>query len=163
MRKWEKNHNSVSIDYGPLTFSLKINERYVKLESDETAIRDSKWQKDADTKNWPSYEIYPDSPWNYGLVFDEQNLENSFKIHKEEWPEDNFPFTVNAVPIWISTKGRQIPQWKLDEYDLCGELKDSPVKSEEPTEDIELIPMGAARLRISSFALIGDGPDAHEW
>jgi DUF1680 family protein len=55
LRTWNKNHNSVSVDYGPLTFSLKIDERYVRLESDETAIGDSKWQKDADTGNWPSY------------------------------------------------------------------------------------------------------------
>ena len=38
-----------------------------------------------------------------------------------------------------------------------------PVKSNEPVEEITLIPMGAARLRISSFPQIGDGPDAHVW
>ena len=30
VRTWEKNHRSVSIDYGPLTFSLKIAERLVR-------------------------------------------------------------------------------------------------------------------------------------
>lgn len=163
LRAWEKNHNSVSIDYGPLTFSLKIDERYVKLKSDETAIRDSKWQKDADVSLWPSYEIYPDSPWNYGLVLDKENLNKSFKIHKKAWPLDNFPFSVDAVPISISAKGKQIPQWKIDKYGLAGELKDSPAKSDEKIEDIELIPMGAARLRISAFPVIGEGTNAVEW
>lgn len=163
LRTWNKNHNSVSVDYGPLTFSLKIEERYVKLESDETAIGDSKWQKDADTRNWPSYEIYADSPWNYGLVLDKENLEKSFEIHKKTWPKDNFPFSVDAVPISISAKGKQIPQWKMDEYGLAGELKDSPVVSNEEAAEIELIPMGAARLRISAFPVIGDGKDAVDW
>ena len=27
---WEKNHNSVSINYGPLTFGLKIKENIIK-------------------------------------------------------------------------------------------------------------------------------------
>ena len=29
---WVKNHNSVSVNYGPLTFSLKIKEDYIKKE-----------------------------------------------------------------------------------------------------------------------------------
>ena len=52
------------------------------------------------------------------------------------------------MPIFITTKGKQIPEWQLDEYGLAGELKDSPVLSDEKVEEIELIPMGAARLRI---------------
>ena len=99
----------MSLNYGPLTFSLKIDERYVELKSDETAIRDSKWQKDADISQWPSYEIYPDSPWNYGLILNKENLEKSFEIHKKEWPTDNFPFSVDAVPISISANGKKIP------------------------------------------------------
>jgi hypothetical protein len=30
-------------------------------------------------------------------------------------------------------------------------------------EEITLIPMGAARLRISAFPVASDRPDAHEW
>jgi DUF1680 family protein len=163
LKTWELNHNSVSLNYGPLTFSLKINERYVKLESDKTAIHDSKWQEGADTEQWPSYEIYPDSPWNYGLILDKNDLEKSFEVHKKDWPATNFPFNVSDVPISIVAKGKAIPQWTIDEYGLAGELKDSPVASGEPEEKIELIPMGAARLRISAFPVIGDGPEAVQW
>jgi hypothetical protein len=46
---------------------------------------------------------------------------------------------------------------------LIDEVQQSPVKSEERTETVTLIPMGCARLRISAFPWIGEGPDATEW
>jgi len=156
LKTWEKNHNSMSINYGPLTFSLKISERFVKVESDETAVHDARWQKGADRQQWPSFEIYPDSPWNYGLILDKNDPLQSFRIEKGNWPDTNFPFNTSDVPIRVYAKGKIIPEWTIDEYGLAGELMDSPVSSIEPVEDIELIPMGAARLRISAFPVIGE-------
>jgi hypothetical protein len=46
---------------------------------------------------------------------------------------------------------------------LCAVLQASPARSEQPVEKITLIPMGAARLRISAFPTIGTGADAHPW
>ncbi len=163
VRRWEKNHNSATVDYGPLTLSLKIGERYDRFDSTETAIGDSKWQAGVNTDLWPSWEIHPTTPWNYGLVFDESNPADSFTVTRRAWPQDDFPFTLEAAPIVVKAKGRKIPNWKLDRYGLCDVLQDSPVKSEEPVENIELIPMGAARLRISAFPVIGSGPEATEW
>jgi len=40
---WHVNQDSRSINYGPLTFSLKIKENYKEVSSVETAIGDSKW------------------------------------------------------------------------------------------------------------------------
>ena len=160
---WEKNHNSVSIDYGPLTFSLKIGEEYIRKESDKTAIMDSKWQKDVDTKEWPSYEIHPTTNWNYGLVLDQNSPAKTFTVETKEWPDDNYPFTTDAAPIVLKVTAKRISGWTIDKYGLAGELKNSPVKSNEPTETVELIPMGAARLRISSFPVIGESEDANDW
>jgi hypothetical protein len=151
---WEKNHNSASVNYGPLTFALKIKEKYILKESDKTAISDSKWQKGVDKKKWPSWEIHPDSDWNYGLVYDSENLEKSFKVINRDWPESDFPFTHKENPISLIASGAQIPGWQLDEHQLCGELMDSPVRTDSPVEQIELIPMGAARLRISAFPVV---------
>jgi DUF1680 family protein len=50
LRTWTKNHHSVSVDYGPLTYSLKIGER---------------WEKYGDrSADWPD-EVFPSTPWNY--------------------------------------------------------------------------------------------------
>ncbi len=154
LRTWARNKNSVSVDYGPLTFSLKIKEKYIRFDTKATAQYDSKWQENADPSQWPSFEIQPESDWNYGLSGDLSNLSTLFSVIRKPWPADNFPFTLSAVPIEMTTKGRKIPQWTIDQYGLCAELPVSPVASTEKEEIITLVPMGAARLRISAFPII---------
>ena len=154
-REWVKNKKSVSINYGPLTFSLLIKENYIKKGSKDTAIWDSRWQEGVDAEAWPSWEIHPASPWNYGLIYDPaKSLESQFAIEKREFPKDNYPFTNDAAPIILKTKGRQIPAWGLDQHWLCGILPESPVTSTSPVTDLTLVPMGGARLRISAFPVI---------
>jgi hypothetical protein len=154
-RTWEANNNSVSVDYGPLAFSLKIDEKYVKVASGETAVHDARWQKGADPSEWPSWEIYPATPWNYAL----SNLR--FEISNRPWPKDDFPWTAESAPIQITTRARRLPEWILDETGLVAELQDSPAKTTEPEETIVLIPMGAARLRISAFPTASE--TGHQW
>lgn len=163
VKEWELNHNSVSVYYGALSFSLKIVEEYRKQESDKTAQRDSKWQQGVNIDDWPSYEILPLSVWNYGLIFDKENPSLSFSIKENTWPHDNFPFTLESTPIELEVDAKRIPEWKIDEYGLVGELQDSPLWSDEPVEKISLLPMGAARLRISAFPVIADKKDAVRW
>ena len=150
---WQVNQDSRSIHYGPLTFSLKIRENYTTVSSTETAIGDSKWQKNADPGKWPSYEITPASDWNYALVIDDRlPLEQNFEVVRTTWPADDHPFTVESAPIEIKVRGKKVKGWVIDQYGLTGEL---PVKEfrkfDAETEEITLIPMGAARLRISAF------------
>ena len=73
------------------------------------------------------------------------------------------PFTLDGVPIELVASGKMIPQWQLDDVGLVGLLQPSPVKTDTPREQITLVPMGAARLRISAFPVVGEGPDAQPW
>jgi hypothetical protein len=148
VRRWVKNKNAASVDYGPLTFSLRIGER---------------WKTYGTDKNWPEFEVFPTSPWNYGLVLDFANPADSFKVIRKPGPVPAQPFTPETVPIELQARARKIPGWKQDSVGLVGKLQSSPVKTSEPVETITLIPMGAARLRITSFPVVGDGPDAHDW
>ncbi len=154
LRQWEVNKKSVSVNYGPLTFSLKIAERYEKLDSKATAIGDSKWQQGANATQWPTFEIYPESPWNYALQLTGLNPLQNLKVSRKIWPQDNFPFTTGSVPIEVRAKGQRIPSWKIDRYGLCGVLPDENAIKDDKVEEIILIPMGAARLRISSFPTV---------
>ena len=154
VRIWEKNKNSMSVDCGALTFSLKISERYVKIDSTRSAIGDSGWQPGVDSQKWPSFEIQPESDWNYGLSMESENPAKAFEIVRKEWPSDDFPFTLAATPIELKARGRKIPSWTMDKDGLCGVLPQSPVQSDEETVSLTLIPMGCARLRISAFPVV---------
>jgi len=154
IQQWDKNKNSVSVNYGPLTFSLKIKEDYKQMDSKASAIGDSKWQANVDESKWPSYEIYPASNWNYGLLQSDVKDVSGFEIIRKQWPADDFPFSQENVPIEIKTKGRQILSWQVDKYGLCDTLPQSPVMVSTPVESVSLIPMGAARLRISAFPVV---------
>src|SRR6185312_10415345 len=154
LQLWTRNKNSVSVNYGPLTFSLKIDEYYKKMDSKKASQQDSKWQASADQTKWPAYEIYPASKWNYGLLLTDQPLDQQFEMVKRPWPKDNYPFSQKNVPLMIKAKGKLIPDWTIDQYGLCGVLPESPVTVNTKEEAIELIPMGAARLRISAFPVV---------
>jgi hypothetical protein len=163
VRQWARNNGSVSVDYGPLTFSLKIGERYDRFDSTKTAIGDSSWQASADPSKWPSHEIHPTTPWNYGLVLNERKPAKSFQLARRPWPQDNFPFTPESAPLVITAKARQIPEWTLDRHGLCAPLQASPAFSTQPVETVSLIPMGAARLRIAAFPTVSPKPIANRW
>ncbi|NOY38129.1 MAG: hypothetical protein GXO83_11225 [Chlorobi bacterium] len=134
--RYTQNKNSISVNYGPLTLSLKIDEKYIR---------------NGGTEKWPAWEIFPGSAWNYGLVLDDQNPGKSFEIIKKEWPVSNMPFTQDNTPIVIKSRAKQIPEWKLNAQGLAEKLPLSPVQTNKPAETVTFIPMGAARLRISAF------------
>jgi hypothetical protein len=148
VRKWVQNHGAVSVDRGPLTYALQIAERY---------------ERTGGTDRWPAYDILPDSPWNVGLVLDAEDPARSFKLVRGTMPAGDSPWTQENVPLRLQAQGRRIPEWQLDQHGLVAELQDSPVRSDEPVQEITLIPMGAARLRISAFPVIGNGPNAARW
>jgi hypothetical protein len=150
-RTWAQNRGSISVDRGPLTYSLKIEEKYEKLQSDKHAQWDSRWQPGADPSKWPSYEIMPGSVWNYGLAIDPRDAGEVIEVVSKSWPSDNRPFTVGTVPIELKVPARLIESWQIDKNGLAGKVPASPAATDAPVETVTLVPMGAARLRVSSF------------
>ena len=149
VRVWEKQGGAVTVDRGPLSYSVRIGEDWRREESDTA------------TEEWPDWEVLPTTPWNYGLLYDPSDLEGSFRVSEKGKVPDQ-PWTLEAAPIEIRTRAKRIPDWVMvDEH--VTDLQPSPIKSGEPVEEITLIPMGCARLRMCVLPVIGEGPDAREW
>ncbi len=150
---WQQNKSSVSIDYGPLTLSLKIDEEFEQHDSrdHEFVQDDSHWQEGVDASLWPCYVLRAKSPWNYGLVVDEQNLPVEFSVSRKPYPENDQPFTLDGVPLEFTAVGRQIPSWGFDATGMTDFLPTKYAPRATETTPITLVPMGAARLRISAF------------
>ena len=148
-RVWATNAGSMSVNYGPLSFSMRIRERWERYGNRNP--------------NWPEWEVFPANAWNYGLVVDAANPASSFELVRTRGPVASQPWTLDTVPVKLLASARKIPAWTVDSRNMVGKLQPSPVKSTEPVETVTLVPMGAARLRISAFPVIGQGPDAREW
>lgn len=148
IKTWPKNHHGVSVHYGPLAFSLLIGE---------------KWVRYGGTEAWPEWEVYPTTPFNYGLVLRETPAA-SFQLERKPGPLPANPFTPQTVPLRLRGRGRRIPEWTQDATGLLQPLQESPAWSVQPEEEITLIPMGAARLRLSLFPVVHPDPQkAHRW
>ena len=152
-QQWQQNKGSISVDYGPLTLSLRIDERYVQRDSSDPGIvqDDSHWQADVDKSLWPAYEIFADSPWNYALKVDDRQQPVGISMTRRPWPADDYPFTLDAVPLQFKAVGRRVPSWGWDDTGMTALLPTRFASRAADEETITLVPMGAARLRITAF------------
>jgi uncharacterized protein len=139
LRTETRYNDAVSILRGPLYFSLKIGEerKIIKKHHETLPVYD--------------YEIYPTTPWNYALALDRAHPENSISVITKK--VDPVPFATEAAPVTLTITGRQIPGWGM-EKNSAGETPLSPVKSDQPETQLELIPYGSTRLRITEFPIL---------
>ena len=86
------NH-SIAIRKEPLYFSLRIGKKFQRIKLEGRSFRSIEYKGSAD------WEIYPTSPWNYGLILDPNNPEED--IIKNFYPLQKYPFadTGDVVPI----------------------------------------------------------------
>ena len=140
LTKW-KNNGSVSVDLGPLTYSVRIPECW-------RVIRDAGIYNHPTPHLFENYEVLPKSHWNYGLCLDGDDVASCVEIKSVRLPLAKQPWTEQNAPIVLRARARRIPEWGLED-DMAGELQMSPAYTDFEEEEIEMIPLGCARLRIS--------------
>lgn len=139
VRTETRYNNAVSILRGPLYYSVKVGERYKDLKRYHETFPVIDWQ------------IEPTTPWNYGLLVDLQNPEKSFTTEKRKISK--LPFDQQNPPVVLKAKGRVLPQWVMAN-NSAADPPPSPVTSDQPLVDVELIPYGNTRLRVTEIPVL---------
>jgi len=145
---WTAQQDAVTVSYGALQFSTQITENWNQFATTPTL--------DNGTMTWPEYEVAPGSPWNYGLVLDSSDPASSLTVSPPAGALPTNPFTQPA-PLSMTVTAQQIVNWHVDCMNVVTPLQGSPAASSLPAQTISLIPMGAARLRVSVIPVIGSG------
>jgi Beta-L-arabinofuranosidase, GH127/Ricin-type beta-trefoil lectin domain-like len=141
LHTWPGNHAAVSVRRGPLTYALRIGEQYVRYAGDAT---------------FPEYAVHATTPWNYALAHGTSPVP-----HPTGGTVPDNPFTHATVPVTLTADAYRLPEWVADDEHVVAPLQQSPARSTGATEQITLVPMGAARLRITAFPTAA--PDGTPW
>jgi hypothetical protein len=132
VRTVSRNSYAISVERGPLVYALPIQEN---------------WQMLTQREKFHDWEIYPASPWKYGIVSN-----SIYDVTLAEVPYQ--PFDAAHAPVRLKTSGQLIRDWKM-EGNNAGTPPLHPKTDGQPVVDLELVPYGSAKLRIGEFPLIG--------
>lgn len=141
VRTWKSG--AVSVDRGPLTYSLRIGESYERY---------------AGTDDFPHRAVHATTPWNYALAPDPAG---DLSFTADPGPLTGDPFTHEDVPVRIRARARRLEEWVADDEHVVAPLQRSPAHATGAQEEVTLIPMGAARLRVTTFPTAT--PDGRPW
>jgi len=138
-RASRRYNNAIAVERGPLVYSLKIGERWERVNEDKP-------YRELPHGDW---EVYPTTPWNYALDVSEDTLDEDLKF-KEQLIGD-LPFSPEGAPVSAAVKGILLDEWMM-ENGSAGEMPVSPVaRKEGKLHTLTLIPYGCTNLRITEF------------
>ena len=91
----------VSVERGPLLYALKIDENWQVDKNDKKS-----------TPEFPSYNLYAKSPWNYALYLKDSDLTDQIKIVSKEMT--NKPWSINSAPIELQVPAKLVIGWTIN-------------------------------------------------
>jgi uncharacterized protein len=128
---------SLAVVRGPLIFSAPIAEERREIHQDRP-------YRAASHGDW---ELYPASPWNYGLLLEDNDIAN---LKFEEHAVGACPFSPEGAPVSTVVRLRKIAGWQ-NVNGSCGPLPAGYKAMAANHEPVRLIPYGCTNLRMTEF------------
>lgn len=136
IRAERRCNDSVALSRGPLLLALRIGEAWRQIGGEAPA---------------PDWAVQPTTTWSYALDLDPAHPADD--LRGEARPRGRQPFSPDGTPIVVHARGRRLPDWGL-EQGVAAPPPPSPVHSDEPPEDVTLVPYGSTGLRLGELPLL---------
>lgn len=153
----------IGIERGPLVYALCIEEDWRIDEEDPRG-----------TREFPAWNLYPASPWNYALALNEKNLEKEVEIIKH--PVSLEPWSIENAPVELRVPARRVKGWRMKRVKIIDSYRDELKKMQavklkgeflftpqlpnpktikkrlgKRVERVTLVPYGCTNLRVTIF------------
>lgn len=157
---------AISVQRGPLVFSLQPAEKRLESQVDSEPIR--RVLKGNDIAGFPAEEFFPAGEWRYGIDEGVKDAPEKFRVI--ESPMTGNPFLAETAPVRIEIPLRRLPQWEAmwtpEPGPLPTDLKmglknpaslpsDGELQAAAETKTLILVPYGATHLRLTTLPVIG--------
>jgi len=142
VRALPRPNGALGLALGPLVLALSPGELWTELPTGE---------------GFGDWEIRHRRSWNYALDLSDTAPETACRVQR--FPVPDFPFSLGAsrpdagvegVALRVHTPAKRLPDWLL-EQNSAAPPPPGPVRSLQPTHQVQLVPYGCTRLRIAEF------------
>ena len=126
-----RSSNAVGLKLGPLLLALPVGED---------------WRRLPERRGFGDWEVHPTTPWNYGLVIDDEGAPGRYSVVRSAVPSPPF----GSPSLRVEVDGRRVENWKLSR-NSAGRIPSRPELTSPTVERLGLVPYGTARLRVAEF------------
>ncbi len=129
-------NQSVAVSRGPLLYALRIGEDW------------KEYRGEAPHNDW---QVFPTTDWNYAIEVHREQPSVSFVPVRGEMAGS--PFVSGKPPVTLTARGRKLNSWGMERGSAAAPPH-SPVRSEEPIEELTFVPYGCTNLRLAELPVL---------